>query len=105
MVLWHSPVASCMCPRTSGHCCVTILEGINHLVVTDGFLWKKTKLTQIVVALVHLGDVDFCGSLGNLNNSVVAQAGEGMLKHTRHNLTACVIASAHPAFVHDFVGA
>lgn len=78
---------------------------MNHLVVTDGFLWKKTKLTQIVVALVHLGDVDFGGSLGNLHNSVVAQAGEGMLEHARHNLTACVIASTHPAFVHNFVGA
>lgn len=76
-----------------------------HLRTTDGLLWKKAELTQIVVALVHLGDVDFCGSLGNLHNSVVAQAGEGMLKHTRHNLAACVIASAHPAFVHNFVGA
>ena len=84
---------------------VTILEGMKHLRTTDGFLWEKAKLTQIVVALVHLGDVDFCGSLGNLHNSVVAQAGEGMLKHPRHNLAACVIASAHPAFVHNFVGA
>lgn len=49
--------------------------------MTEGFLWKKTKLTQIVVALVHLGDVDFGGSLGNLDNSVVAQAREGMLEH------------------------
>lgn len=58
------------------------MEGIDYLAGTDGFLWEKTKLTQIVVALVHLGDVDFCGSLGNLNHAVVAQAGEGMLKHT-----------------------
>lgn len=105
VVLWHSPVTPSKCPRTSGHCCVTILDGMKHLRTTDGFLWKKAELTQIVVALVHLGDVDFCGSLGNLHNSVVAQAGEGMLKHTRHNLAACVIASAHPAFVHNFVGA
>lgn len=104
-MLWHSPVAPSTGPRTSGHCRVTVLEGINHLVGTAGFLRKKIKLTQIVVALVHLGDVDFCGSLRNLNNPVVAQAGEGVLKHTRHNLTARVIASAHPAFVHDFVGA
>lgn len=56
-------------------------EGMNHPRVTGGFLWKKTKLTQIVVALVHLGDVDFGGSLGNLDHSVVAQAGEGVLEH------------------------
>lgn len=80
-------------------------EGIHHLAGTDGFLWKKTKLTQIVVALVHLRDVDFCGSLGNLHDAVVAQAGEGMLKHARHNLTARVVSSTHPTFVHDFVGA
>lgn len=80
-------------------------EEVNHPIVTDGFLWKKTKLTQIVIALVHLGDVDFGGSLGNLDHSVIAQAGEGMLEHTRHNLTACVVASAHPAFVHHFVRA
>lgn len=78
---------------------------MNPLAGTDGFLWKETKLTQIIVALVHLGDVDFGGSLGDLNNAVVAQAGEGVLKHAWHNLTARVIASAHPAFVHHFVGA
>lgn len=103
--LWHSPVTPSMCPWTSGHCHATILEGIKHLRMTDGFLQKKAKLTQIVVALVHLGDVDLCGSLGNLHNAVVAQAGEGMLKHTRHDLAARVVTSAHPALVHDFVGA
>ena len=104
-VLWHSPVPPSMCPQTSGHCRATILEGIKRLRRTDGFLRKRAKLTQIIVALVHLGDVDLCGSLGNLHNAVVAQAGESMLKHTRHDLAACVVASAHPALVHDFVGA
>lgn len=52
---------------------------------------------------MHLCNVNFCGSLGNLYNSVVAQAGEGMLKHTRHHLAARVITSTHPALVHDFV--
>lgn len=78
---------------------------MNLLAGTDGFLWKKTKLTQIIVALVHLGDVDFGGSLGDLNNAMVAQAGEGVLKHAGHHLAARVVASAHPAFVHHFVGA
>ena len=73
--------------------------------MTGGVLRKQTKLTQVVVALVHLGDVDFCGSLGNLNHTVVAQAGEGVLEHTRHNLTARVIASTHPALVHYFLRA
>ena len=73
--------------------------------VTGGVLRKQTKLTQVVVALVHLGDVDFCGSLGNLNHTVVAQAGEGVLEHARHNLTARVIASTHPALVHYFLRA
>lgn len=84
---------------------ISTLEGKFQPAAIDDFLWKKTKLTQVVVAFVHLGDVDFCGSLGNLHNSVVAQAGEGMLKHPRHNLTACVVASAYPTFVHDFIGA
>lgn len=42
---------------------------------------KVSELTQVVVALVHLRNVNFCGSLGDLYNPVVAQAGEGMLKH------------------------
>lgn len=78
-----SPVTPSKRWGTSGHHCVhpPIPEGMNPLAGTDGFLWKETKLTQIIVALVHLGDVDFGGSLGDLNNAVVAQAGEGVLKH------------------------
>lgn len=52
---------------------------------------------------MHLCDVDFCGSLWNLDNSVIAQASKGMLKHTRHNLATCIITSTHSAFVHDLV--
>lgn len=92
--------------QVQGHLDTTVSrswEGINHLRVTDCFLWKKTKLTQIVVALVHLGDVDFGGSLGDLDHAMVAQAGKGVLEHARHNLTACVVAAAHPAFVHHLV--
>lgn len=54
---------------------------------------------------MHLRNVNFRGSLGNLDDAVVAQAGEGMLEHSRHHLAACVVASAHPTLVHDLVGA
>lgn len=63
------------------------------------------ELTQIVVALVHFCNVNFRGSLGDLYNSVVAKAGEGVLEHSRHHLAACVITSTHPTLVHNFVGA
>lgn len=46
------------------------------------FPLEKAELTQIVVALVHLSDSKFLWLLGESHNSVVAQAGEGMLKHT-----------------------
>lgn len=54
---------------------------------------------------MHLCNVNFRGSLGNLHDAVVAQAGEGMLEHSRHHLAACVVASTHPTLVHDLVRA
>lgn len=54
---------------------------------------------------MHLCNVNFRGSLGNLDDAVVAQAGEGMLEHSRHHLAARVVASAHPTLVHDLVRA
>ena len=52
---------------------------------------------------MHLCNVNFRSSLGNLYNPVVAQAGEGVLEHSRHHLAARVITSTHPALVQDFV--
>lgn len=69
--------------HVSGCPCVhlTTPEGLHQLAARDGFLCKQPKLTQIVVTLVHLSDVDFCGSLGDFHNAVIAQAGESMFKH------------------------
>ena len=60
----------------------------------------RVSLTEVVLALHHLCDVDLGGSLWNLHNLVVAHFRKAVLEHARDQLTGCVIPSAHATLIH-----
>lgn len=56
-------------------------------------------LTEVVLALDHLSDVDFGGSLWDLYNLVVAHFGQAVLEQARNQPACRVVPAANTTFI------
>lgn len=63
----------------------------------------KPPLTEVILALDHLSDVDFGGSLWDLYDLVVADFGQAVLEQSRNQPTRCVVPAAHTTFIQHLV--
>lgn len=56
-------------------------------------------LTEVVLALDHLSDVDFDGSFWDLDDLVVAHFGQTVLEQSRDQPTCSVVPATHTTFI------